>query len=177
MKGTMGWSRRSERSRQYARTPLAAGSSSLGFTASTYQSASSFHTNSKQRLAASSSRNCSSDAVASRITACARDRIQRSASVSERRSIAPMAGTLVGSWPRTNCAMFHSLFAKLRPGAKVVSKSLGSSMTSAPSELPAISVQRRASAPNNFTTSSGSIPLPSDLDILRCFVSRTVPCR
>src|SRR5207247_2911753 len=95
MKGTMGWSRRSDRSKQYASTALAAGSSSLGFTASTYQSASSFHTNSKQRLAASSSRNCSSDAVASRITACARERIQRSARVSERRSTASIAGTLL----------------------------------------------------------------------------------
>ena len=73
--------------------------------------------------------------------------------------------------------MFHSLFAKLRPGANVLSRSFGSRITSAPSELPAISVQRSASAPYSFTTSSGSIPLPNDFDILRCFVSRTVPCR
>ena len=73
--------------------------------------------------------------------------------------------------------MFHSLFAKLRPGANAVSRSFGSRITSAPSELPATSVQRNASAPYSRTTSSGSIPLPSDLDILRCCVSRTVPCR
>jgi hypothetical protein len=73
--------------------------------------------------------------------------------------------------------MFHSLFAKLRPGAKVLSRSWGSRITSAPSELPAIKVQRSASAPVSRTTSSGSMPLPSDFDIRRCFVSRAVPCR
>ena len=38
-------------------------------------------------------------------------------------------------------------------------------------------VQRSASAPYSFTTSSGSIPLPSDFDIFLCCISRTVPCR
>ncbi len=40
-----------------------------------------------------------------------------------------------------------------------------------------MTVQRSASAPYSAITSSGSMPLPSDLDILRCCVSRTVPCR
>src|SRR6266576_5261049 len=127
MKGTMGWSRRSDRWKQYASTALAAGSSSRGFTASTYQSASLFQTNSKQRFAASSSRNCSSDVVASRITAWARDRIQRSARVSERRSTPSIAGTLLGGvggvggggWARTNCAVFRRLFWKSGPGENV----------------------------------------------------------
>ncbi len=39
---------------------------------------------------------------------------------------------------------------------------------------PCSAARRRRTA---CTTSSGSMPLPSDLDILRCFVSRTVPCR
>src|SRR5204863_9135784 len=88
-----------------------------------------------------------SEVVVSRIIACARDRTQRSARVSLRRSTVAMAGTVFGNCPSTNCPMFQSLFAKLRPGANVVSRSFGSRMTSAPSELPAISVQRSASAP------------------------------
>ena len=43
--------------------------------------------------------------------------------------------------------------------------------------MPATIVHRSASAPYRLTTSSGSMPLPSDLDILRCCVSRTMPCR
>jgi len=73
--------------------------------------------------------------------------------------------------------MFHSLFAKFRPGAKVVARSFGSRIRSEPSDTPAIVVQRSASAPYSRTTSSGSIPLPSDFDIFRCWVSRTVPWR
>ena len=73
--------------------------------------------------------------------------------------------------------MFQSFVAKLRPGANDFSRSSGSSSTSTPMPMPAIIVQRSASAPNLATTSSGSMPLPSDLDILRCCMSRTVPCR
>ena len=73
--------------------------------------------------------------------------------------------------------MFHSFVAKLRPVANDFSMSAGSRMTSAPSPRPAISVQRNASAPKSETTSSGSMPLPSDFDMRRCWVSRAVPCR
>ena len=73
--------------------------------------------------------------------------------------------------------MFQSLVAKLRPGANDFSRSVGSSITSTPSPIPCRRVNRMASAPNCATTSSGSIPFPSDLDILRCSMSRTVPVR
>ena len=73
--------------------------------------------------------------------------------------------------------MFHSFVQKFRPGANDLSRSVGSSITSTPSPSPATIVQRNASAPYCRTTSSGSMPFPSDLDIFRCCMSRTVPCR
>src|SRR3989441_3110851 len=58
MNGTTGCNSRSTVSKQYESTaPVSA--DNRGLTASTYQSASSFHTKSKQRFAPSSSRNCS----------------------------------------------------------------------------------------------------------------------
>ncbi len=71
--------------------------------------------------------------------------------------------------------MFHTLFAKFRPGAKLVSRSWGFRIRSVPAADPATTVCRRASAPNRSTTSSGSMPFPADFDILRCSVSRTMP--
>src|SRR5207244_386508 len=192
-----GYSNRNTVSKQYASTacaaatdaasPEAAGArwaaaegdaargASRGFTASTYQSASSFQTKSKHRLAASSSRNVSSEAVTSLIAPCARDRIQRSASCRRFWSKRSSGSTRSGSCARMNRPMFQSLFAKFRPGANVVSRSLGSRIRSDPSDRPAMAVQRSASAPNNRTTSSGSMPLPGDLDIWRGWGSRAVP--
>ncbi len=43
--------------------------------------------------------------------------------------------------------------------------------------IPFTNVKRSASAPKRCTTSSGSIPLPSDLDMRRPVWSRTVPVR
>ena len=71
----------------------------------------------------------------------------------------------------TNLAAFQTLFAKLREASKRSSEM----RISFPGELPVARVNRSASAPYLDMTSSGSIPLPSDLDIFLPSASRTSP--
>ena len=67
---------------------------------------------------------------------------------------------------------FQILLAKLR----YVSIFSSDMRTSAPGATPISSEKRSASAPYLSMTSSGSMPLPSDLLILRPCASRTRPC-
>ena len=66
---------------------------------------------------------------------------------------------------------FHSLLAKFLAAFTLSSVK----RISFPGALPVASMKRRASAPYSSMTSSGSMPLPSDFDILRPCASRTRP--
>ena len=72
---------------------------------------------------------------------------------------------------RTKRDAFHSLLAKFRAASIFSSEK----RISFPGLLPVASAKRRASAPYLDMISSGSMPLPSDLDILRPCASRTRP--
>ena len=72
----------------------------------------------------------------------------------------------------TKRAAFQSLLAKLRADSIFSSEK----RISFPGEFPDVSANLNASAPYLSTTSSGSIPFPRDLDILRPWASRTSPC-
>ena len=71
----------------------------------------------------------------------------------------------------TKRAAFHSLLAKLRLAFTFSSEK----RMSLPGVEPTTSVRRSASAPYWSMISSGSMPLPKDLDILRPCASRTRP--
>ena len=72
---------------------------------------------------------------------------------------------------KTKRAAFHILFAKLRLDfTRSYIKRI-----SLPGLFPVASVNRKASAPYSEITSSGSMPLPKDFDILRPCSSRTSP--
>ncbi len=66
---------------------------------------------------------------------------------------------------------FQILLAKLRMASHFSTKK----RVSLPGALPVIRLKRRASAPYFSVISSGSMPLPKDLDILRPLSSRTRP--
>jgi len=72
----------------------------------------------------------------------------------------------------TKRAAFHSLLAKLRAASALAQEK----RMSLPGDVPFISENRSASAPYFSMTSSGSMPLPSDLDIFLPSSSRTMPC-
>ena len=67
---------------------------------------------------------------------------------------------------------FQILLAKLRKDS-IFSSDMRMSL---PGATPMTSEKRSASAPYLSMTSMGSMPLPSDLDILRPCASRTRPC-
>ena len=71
----------------------------------------------------------------------------------------------------TNRLAFQILLAKLR----MASHRSGRKRISLPGAFPVTRLKRSASAPYCSATSSGSMPLPRDLDILRPFSSRTRP--
>lgn len=199
MNGTIGCSRRSAWSNTCSSTlratsPSAPSLCRRGLTASTYQSASSFHANRRAVSAYASSRSPRKRSAAghlppagrgapnaashSAIAASSRPRIHASADVNDFASICSnFGGTRSPMFCSRNRPMFHNFVTKFRPGANDCSRSFGSSTTSEPMPRPEITVHRNASAPYRLITSSGSIPLPSDFDILRCCVSRTVPCK
>ena len=81
------------------------------------------------------------------------------------------AGSFSGRFMRTKRAAFQILLAKFRLDSTFsVEKRI-----SLPGLLPVDRAKRSASAPYWAMTSSGSIPLPRDLDILRPCASRTKP--
>ena len=72
----------------------------------------------------------------------------------------------------TNLDAFHNLFAKFLADSSLSSLNL----MSLPGVIPVVSMNLRASAPYWSMISSGSMPLPKDLDILRPCASLTKPC-
>ena len=91
-------------------------------------------------------------------------------------SIAKVSGSVQSAtsserFSRTKRVAFQSLFAKFR-AALIFSSEKRMSL---PGLLPVTSASRSASAPYWSITSSGSMPLPSDLDIFRPWASRTRP--
>ena len=70
-----------------------------------------------------------------------------------------------------NLEAFHSLLAKFLADSSFALMNL----MSLPGEIPVASMNLRASAPTSLMTSSGSIPLPRDFDILRPCSSLTRP--
>ena len=86
----------------------------------------------------------------------------------------PASGSSIRSISRfiiTKRAAFHSLFAKLRAASIFSSEK----RISFPGLLPVARAKRSASAPYLSMISSGSMPLPSDLDIFLPCASRTRP--
>ena len=167
MNGTIGCSSRSAWSNtctSTARAHLAivAPGRSRALTASTYQSASSLHTNRARRLGVlvepQPGGALRSPATPSGVSEGARggpSAASHSSIATSRHAEDPgvrpgepfahprVEGRRAGRRPRwtsRNRPMFHSLVAKLRPGANDFSRSSGSRITSAPSPMPGISV-------------------------------------
>ena len=104
------------------------------------------------------------------MTACRRDRIQRSAAVIDSASGSPAA--TVAPLSSANRVAFHSLLQKLRdPWTE--SSPMG---TSVPGLAPRAKVKRSASVPYASIHASGSTTFPADFDIFLPCASRTIPC-
>jgi hypothetical protein len=105
-----------------------------------------------------------------RATAAKRAAIHRSSTARDA-SGASAAGAKPARFIITNRLAFHTLLAKLRAPTKLSS----AICMSRPGEACVTSAKRRASVPNFFMTSRGSITLLRDFDILRPCLSRTMP--
>ena len=134
-----------------------------------YQSQKSFQTKSLSLSAAMPRSYFCKETVTSRTVAMRREMIQRSAGCSLTSERGGTASSL--TFMRTKRAAFHTLLMKLREASTLASVK----RVSLPGATPVRSERRKESAPYLSMTSSGSMPLPRDLLILRPCSSRTSP--